>query len=145
MEAAQGRPLIYVVDTSVLSQTVKPHADASVMRWWRQRPVSELCISAITIHELRYGFELLPAGKKRQLLEAWLALKVLPAFAGRIFPLDEAVADMSGRMLAEAKRSGHTAEVADAMIAATARLRGARLATLNRKHFAPFKSDMVSF
>ncbi len=123
MEATPGGSVSCLVDTNVLSQTVKPEPNIAVMNWWSQQSVSDLSISAITIHELRYGFELLPMGKKRRRLEAWLADQVLPVFRGRIVPLDDGIADLSGRLLADAKLSGHTADVSHAMIAATVRTR----------------------
>jgi predicted nucleic acid-binding protein len=135
----------YLLDTSIVSQSGKPVPNQAVMQWWSQRTIAELKISSIVILEFRYGFELLPAGRRRRYLEAWLEQTVLPGFQGRIIPIDERIADLGGKLLASSKMSGHTAETADALIAATAIVHGLKLATLNRKHFERLGVEMVTF
>lgn len=85
------------------------------------------------------------AGKPRRLLEEWLERRVIPSFHGRVLPFDEAIADVSGRLLAAAKRAGATAETGDTLIAATARVHGLRVATLNKKHFSRLGVELVDF
>jgi hypothetical protein len=99
----------------------------------------------VVLHELRYGIELLPQGKRRDSLEVWLSKQVIPNFQGRIYPVDEVVADLSGRMLAAAKMAGHIAEANDTLIAATAKVHGLVVATLNRKHFELLGVPLVEF
>ncbi len=115
------------------------------MRWLQRTPVSELEISAVTIQELRFGTEIAPVGAKKAALEQWLEHFVIPGFAGRIVPVDAAVADLCGRLLAKTKMAGHTCELGDAFIAATAAVHGLTLATLNRKHFERLGVKMVTF
>jgi predicted nucleic acid-binding protein len=115
------------------------------MRWMQQRPVSELHLSVVTVHELRFGIELAPTGAKRASLDQWLEMVVLPGLAGRILPVDAAVADTCGRLLAAAKKAGFNCELADSLIAATAVVYGLKVATLNRKHFEPLGVELVTF
>ena len=115
------------------------------MKWWQQRTASDLNISSVVILELRYGFELLPAGRRKRDLEAWLDTTIMAKFAGRIVPVDADIANLGGKLLAAAKVSGHTAETADALIAATAIVHGWKLATLNRKHFERLGVELVTF
>ncbi|HEV2620089.1 MAG TPA: PIN domain-containing protein [Acidobacteriaceae bacterium] len=135
----------FVLDTSVVSQTTKAQPHSGVLQWWGQRDESELTISAVTVHELRYGIELLDEGARRRGLEAWLTDLVLPDFAGKILPIDQAVADLSGRLLAERKKNKETAEINDMMIAATAIVHGLQVATLNRGHFERLGVELVEF
>ena len=135
----------FLVDTNVVSQTVKVQPHSGVLQWWAQRRESELLISAVTIHELRYGIELLDEGARRRELEAWLTNRVLPDFAGRILPVDAAVADLSGRLLAGKKKNKETAEINDILIAASAIVHGLRVATLNRTHFEGLGVELVEF
>ena len=134
-----------MLDTSVVSQTTKAPPHSGVLQWWGQRHESELTISAVTLHELRYGIELLDEGARRRGLEAWLTDHVLPDFAGRILPIDQAVADLSGRLLAERKKNKQTAEINDIMIAATAIVHGLCVATLNLPHFEGLGVELVEF
>lgn len=135
----------FLLDTNVVSQTAKIQPHPGVVRWWAQRSESELLISAVNIHELRYGIELLDAGARRRELEAWLTNRVLPDFAGRILPVDEAVADLSGRLLAREKKNKRTAEINDVLIAATASVHELQVATLNRDHFKWLGVQIVQF
>jgi predicted nucleic acid-binding protein len=137
--------LKFLLDTSVVSQTVKAQPHSGVLQWWAERREAELLISAVTIHELRYGIELLHEGTRRRELEAWLTDRVLPDFAGRILPVDEAVADLSGRLLAREKKNKRTAEIDDVLIAATASVHGLQVVTLNRTHFEGLGVKLVEF
>ena len=107
--------------------------------------MSSLALSAMSIHEIRQGIELVDVGAKRKAIEIWLQDFVLRQFAGRILPVDVAVADVSARLVVAAKKEGHTAELADALIAATAKVHGLRIATLNSKHFEWLDVDLVKF
>ena len=137
--------MTFLLDTSVVSQTAKVQPHGGVAQWWGQRRESELVISAVTVHELRYGIELLDEGARRRYLEAWLTDQVVPDFAGRILCVDKTVADLSGRLLARKKKDKQTAQVNDIMIAATAIVHGLQVATLNWKHFEGLDVELVEF
>jgi predicted nucleic acid-binding protein len=144
VEAAEGRILIYLLDTNVVSQTSKLHPDIAVMRWWKQRDELSLMVSAIVFQELRFGIEMLRPGKKRETLEEWL--KVLRGeFAGRILPVTVEIAELSGKLMGDSKKAAHTAEVTDMVIAATAIVHGLQIATLNRRHFEGLGVELVEF
>lgn len=135
---------MYLLDTGVLSQTAKTQPDEKVVAWWAGCRDSDLALSAVSLHELRYGIELLQEGVRRRQLEAWFG-KIRDRFRGRILAVDEEVAILSGRMLAKAKIAGHTAEVNDVLIAATARAHRLKLATLNRRDFERLGVELVEF
>lgn len=99
----------------------------------------------MTVHELRYGVEMAPAGAKRKDLERWLVEFVIPGFSGGLLAIDRAVADASARLIASCRKTGHTPELEDALIAATAIVHGLQLATLNRKHFERLGVELVKF
>jgi toxin FitB len=137
--------LKYLLDTNVLSQPTKANPDPAVVEWWVQCDDSDFRISAISIHEVRMGLQDTPHGRRRERLEGWLLSDVLGKFHGRILPVDAAVADASGRLLYAAKMSGHTAELGDVLIAATAKVHGLKVETLNWKHFEPLGVEIVEF
>jgi predicted nucleic acid-binding protein len=136
--------LNFLVDTSVISETRKPSPLIQVARWWGQYPLSRMHLSVVTIHELRYGIEIAPSGAKRSGLEQWLNGYLLPQFADRILPVDLAIAESCAQLIAASKKAGHTAEFADGLIAATAKVHGLTLATLNVKHFKPFHAKLAN-
>jgi predicted nucleic acid-binding protein len=138
--------LKYLLDTNVVSQRTKTRPVAEVMAWLRSVSEDEICLSAITIQEVRAGAELMAAGQKRRAVEAWLEDDLLRGFADRILAVDAAVADFCGRVIVEAiSRHRHTPALGDALIAATARVHGLKVATLNRKHFEPLGVELVEF
>lgn len=68
-------------------------------------------------------------------LERWLEAELRPWFAGRILPVDEAVADRWGALDGERQLEGAALNTADGLIAATALEHGLTLVTRNVKHF----------
>jgi predicted nucleic acid-binding protein len=134
-----------LLDTNVVSQRIKAIPNASVVEWLSQVRPSELYISAISFAEVRFGIEEMPEGRKRANFEHWLALDLRQGFAGRVLVVDERIAEEAGRLTSIGKKDGAKPQFADALIAATARVHGLRLATLNRKHFEWMGVELVEF
>lgn len=137
--------MTYLLDTNVVSQTSKLHPDIAVMRWWQQQDELSLMLSTIVFQEARFGIEMLSAGRKRDRLEEWLEIRLRREFVGRILPVTVEIAELSGRLMAATKKVAHTAEPADALIAATALVHGLKVATLNRDHFERLGVELVEF
>jgi predicted nucleic acid-binding protein len=137
--------LISLLDTNVISQRVKPSPHPGVLQWMRQMAPQDLFISAITLTEIRFGIEEMPPGQRRSNLTHWLTQDLQHGFAGRIIPVDEPVAEEAGRLISLGKRNGAKPELADALIAATARVHSLKLATLNTTHFKPLGVDFVKW
>ena len=121
-----------LLDTNVLSEILRPGADASVVAFVQslERPV----VSAITFHELNYGVELMPQGLRRSRLSA-----AIGAFQDRFkdctIVVEGAIAALSGRLRAGEHRAGFKLTPLDALIAACALTASATLATHNTKDF----------
>lgn len=110
----------------------KPRPAAVVSRWLDVVPAASLHLSVIALGEIRRGVELLPAGSKRERLRLWLETELPAWFEYRLIPVDAAIADRWGRLLAEVGRS---VPAIDSLLAATALERGLRLVTRNEKDF----------
>jgi len=134
-----------LLDTNVISQRTKREPDARVVSWLKQVESSELYLSAISLAEIAFGIEEMPAGRKRENFELWLGHDLRQGFAGRILGIDERIAEAAGRLASKAKKAGAKPEFADALIAATAKMHGLRLATLNWKHFEGLGVELVKF
>jgi len=137
--------LKYLLDTNLVSQLIKAKAEPGVLEWFDEQDEGGLFLSAVTILELRTGIELMPAGKKRTVLEHWLTRDIRSRFAGRILPIEEKIADACGRLLVRSQRAGWRMEAMDALIGATAMAHDMTLATLNRRHFERLDLEMVEF
>jgi predicted nucleic acid-binding protein len=124
-----------VLDTNVLSETLRPTPSARVLEWMRSEPASALFTTAITEAEMLYGIALLPEGRRRGSLEAVVELIFTEDLAGRVLPFDSAAAREFADIAAGRRRTGQPISDADARIAAIARSRGAALATRNIADF----------
>ena len=94
-----------------------------------------LYLSVLTIGEIRKGLAGLPLGKRRTILETWLVVELQARFAGRIVPIDAAIADRWGLIAAEAKRKGKALSVIDGLLAATALHHNLTVVSRNARDF----------
>jgi toxin FitB len=127
---------VYLLDTNVVSELRKVaegKANANVAAW--QAGLDELAcyLSVITLLELEAGVLRVERRDAAQgaRLRAWLEQRVVPGFAGRILPVDEAVARRCAGLHVPDPRSTH-----DALIAATALVHGLTVVTRNTADFA---------
>ena len=70
--------------------------------------------SVISLAELRYGVERMPTGARRTRLEHWLGDELPLRFEGRIFAVDESVAEAWGKMVSRSEALGRPMDVMDA-------------------------------
>ena len=127
--------MTHLLDTNVISELRRPgQMAAGVRRWLEHFDLQMAYLSAVTVFELEYGaaraeLRRLPHAP---LLRAWIDSQVLPAFAGRILPLDSDIAQRYAWLQASNPRP-----YADVMIAATALVHGLTVVTRNIDDFAP--------
>ena len=115
------------------------------MAWMVRIDPADLYLSAVSLAEIRFGIEEMNPGRKRDRFEFWLDTDLRRGFSARILMVDAVVAEEAGRLISVAKNKGAKPELADALIAATARIHGLRIATLNRKHFEKLGVELVKF
>jgi predicted nucleic acid-binding protein len=124
-----------LLDTNVLSEGMKPRPNAGVVTWLATVDEDRVYISVVTLTELRYGVERMAAGSRRKRLEDWLQSELPLRFDGRILPVDETIADASGRIVARSEAAGRPIEAIDAFLAATAEVHRLTLVTRNQSDF----------
>ncbi len=125
-----------VLDTNVLSELMAPKPSAAVLAWMsKQRFADVLYVAAVTVGEILYGVELLPAGKRREGLLHEAEAMFQEDFGARILPFDDAAARFFAKIAAARRVRGRPISNSDAQIAATARVHGAALATRNTTDF----------
>ena len=111
----------WLVDTNVISELRKPACAPRVKAWADAQSPGSLFLSRITIAEIRYGIERVPARDPfRAELERWLDQGLRAWFAGRILEIDEAVMLAWRRLVERGRRANHTFAQPDLLIAATA-------------------------
>ena len=125
----------FLLDTNVVSEWVKPRPEPGVVAWLADVDEDRVFLSVITLGELRHGIEGLAAGRRRSRLDAWLRDELPLRFEGRVLPIDAAVADAWGTIVARRDRAGHPIGSLDALIAATAEVHALTLVTRNASDF----------
>lgn len=124
-----------ILDTNVLSETLKPLPSELVVRWLDARVPLGLFITAVTAAEVLRGIELMPAGKRRTRLLAQAERVFAEDFADRVLPFDGNAAHLYATIVAARVALGRPIGPFDAMIAAIARCHRAQLATRNVADF----------
>jgi toxin FitB len=125
----------FLLDTNVISELSNRNPEPRVLDWMEAADESLLHLSVLTLGEIRKGAALLLQDKRRTQLETWLEVDLQARFAGRIVPIDSAIADRWGLIAAEAKRKGTTLPVIDGLLAATALDRNLTIVSRNVKDF----------
>ena len=122
---------LLLIDTDVLIDFLRGQADAVAYLEGLTEP---LLMSVVTMAELYSGVR---EGNERKALDIFITVF---EFA----PIDEGIA-RNGGLFRRDYRKSHNIGLADALIAATAEVRGATLVTLNRKHFPMLSRVIVPY
>jgi toxin FitB len=127
---------MFLLDTNVISELRKislRRANLGVVEWANHIDPGDLYISVITVHELEVGILRVERRDAKQgaALRVWLEDRVLRTFAGRILPVNTAVA-LRGAQL----QVPNPHPVQDGLIAATALVHGMTVVTRNTADFA---------
>jgi len=123
-----------ILDTNVVSEMMRPAPTPSVLHWFANLSAEDAHLTSITVAEILLGIELLPAGRRRDVLRA-AAEKTLGVFTGHILAFDDKVAHAFPVVSAMRRRQGRPMSEFDAQIAAIARTNGAMLATRDTDDF----------
>jgi predicted nucleic acid-binding protein len=123
-----------VLDTNVVSELMRAMPAPVVLAWLNGHPDNDLCTTAITVAEIRYGIARLPAGRRREALHQ-LANGIFAAFPDQVLSFDLAAASAYADVVAHRESLGHPIDGFDAQIAAICRVHDATLATRNTKDF----------
>lgn len=113
--------MTYLIDTCVLSESVKKLPNSMISSWINQQQPEQLFVSSITIAELRKGIYkiqyLQPERYKK--LQYWLN-NIELKFYSRLLPIDNNVLTYWAKISASAELQGKKLAIMDGLIAATA-------------------------
>ena len=113
-----------------------PKTSPAVLAWMsKQRFADVLYISTVTLGEILYGIEILPAGKRKDGLLHEAEAMFQEDFGARILPFDDAAARFFAQIAAARRMRGRPISYPDAQIAAIARVHQSSLATRNTGDF----------
>ena len=130
---------MYLLDTNLVSELRKLKPHAGVVAWIQATPEDSLYISAVTIGEIQAGIEITRRqdAEKAEEIEAWLD-SVAQSYG--VLSADAAVFRRCAQLMD--RRANHHLE--NALIAATALVRGMTVATRNVDDFGPFGVPLIN-
>ncbi len=126
---------MFVIDTNVASELMRPTPEPSVAAWIAERDAEDMFLTAVSEAELRYGVAIVQAGRRRDALEVAMAKWLEVGIGERILPFDSAAARAYAEIAAARRRAGRPIGEADCQIAGITRQRGAVLVTRNVRDF----------
>jgi predicted nucleic acid-binding protein len=121
--------MIFVLDTNVLSEAMKPAPSSAVASWLRKQPLRSLFTAAICQAEVLAGIAVLPAGRRRAELEALATGVFNEDFHERVLPFDGRAAAVYAQLFAGRRQMGRPIATADLIVAATAHVHDAAVVT----------------
>ena len=126
----------FLLDTNTVSELVSVKPNQRVVDWINAADENLLYLSVMTLGEIRQGVAALSQSKKRTMLETWLEIDLQSRFGSRVLPIDQAVADRWGWIMAQSQAKGLTTPLVDCLIAATALQYNLSVVTRNWSDFS---------
>ncbi len=131
----------FLLDTNVISELVKPVPDKNVVEFLST--MDSAWLSIISLHELTYGLELLPKGKRFAELDEKLR-QLLSEYSDWIIPVNQSEANQAALFRVQAKNQGRVIHLADALIAGTAKVHDLSVVTRNVDDFLGIDVEVVN-
>lgn len=132
-----------ILDTNVLSALMRQAPDKSVVAWLDRQPRTSIWTTSVTVLEIRFGLQIMPAGRRRSaLIQAFTA--TIESMGERVVPFDVAAAEKAGDLMASRHKKGRPGELRDTMIAGIVLAQHATLATRNTAHFDDMSVPVVN-
>ena len=124
-----------LLDTNVLSESMRQQPDGAVMAQLEEGG-HRLYTASVVIHELRYGLQRLPMGRRRARLDSYV--QTVLASGLTVLAYDTTAALWHGDQRARLESRGLKPPFADGQIAAIAATQGLVLVTRNISDFEEF-------
>jgi predicted nucleic acid-binding protein len=132
-----------ILDTNVLSALMRQTPDPLVVGWLDRQPRTSIWTTSVTTLEIRFGLQILPAGKRRSfLIQAFET--VLEKIGQRVASFDGAAAQQASDLMAARHKKGRPGDLRDTMIAGIVLAHHAALATRNVSHFEDISAPVIN-
>jgi predicted nucleic acid-binding protein len=133
-----------VLDTNVLSALILDRPPLAVAEWLDRQPHLSVWTTSITVFEIRFGLNSMPAGKRQAQRIAVFERILVDVIEQRFATFDSASAERAAELAADRRRRGRPGELRDTMIAGIVLASHAKLATRNVKHFQDIASSVIN-
>jgi toxin FitB len=135
---------VILLDTDVVSETLRQVPNASVVAWLDAQPPDSLYLCTPVLAELLFGVERLPAGARKNRLRTAMDRLENDLYRDRILTFDLAAAREYARIAAARAVRGRPVGQMDALIGAIAVSYRTGLATRNVGHFSELGIDVTN-
>ncbi len=132
-----------ILDTNVLSALMRQEPDQSVIAWLDQQPRTSVWTTSVTVLEVRFGLQILAAGRRRTLLSGAFE-ELLTRLGQRVAAFDVAAAEQASDLMAARHKKGRPGDLRDTMIAGIVLAQHAALATRNLVHFEGTQIPLIN-
>ena len=133
-----------VLDTNVISETMRPAPNPSVIAWLNGQDIRTLFLTTVSLAEVRFGIARLDQGRVKTDLSERLDRMLEQVFGGRILPFTAATAQAFADRMAAARRMGRAVGFQDGMIAACVALSGFVIATRDTRPFEAMGVEVIN-
>ena len=124
-----------ILDTNALSALMHQQPNPQAVAWSDDQSAESIWLSSIALFEVRYGLALLPAGRRKDLLEQRFEELVQDDLQNRMLFFDTDAAARAANLTADGKPRGSPVDMRDTLIAGIALACRATLATRNMRIF----------
>jgi predicted nucleic acid-binding protein len=132
-----------ILDTNVVSETIKTNPEPRVLEWLNSQHSDTLFLSSITVAELSFGIAALPEGQRKIALEQTIE-RTTELFKDRTLPFDQLAACHYGQLMADARSQGHALSMADGCICAIAKAHNAIVASRDTGPFHATNTQVIN-
>ena len=126
---------MFILDTNVLSAVMGSRPPQPVAAWMAAQAPELLYTASVCQAEILAGIAVLPEGRRRDGLAMAARAMFRHDFAGRVLPFDTEAAVNYAELFAARRHAGRPPAMADLIIAAIARARGASVVTRDTGDF----------
>jgi predicted nucleic acid-binding protein len=130
-----------LLDTNVLSETLRPHPDPDVVVWVDE--LGDAVVSAVSVGEMCRAALALPSGRRRDTILAQIDA-TLAEHVSLVLPYNGVAARVYAQLHARRRSMGRPLATEDGMIAATAIVHSAKVATRNVSDFADLGLEIIN-
>lgn len=127
--------MIYVLDTNVVSELMRPTPHPVVFDWVAAQPRTTLYTTSLSRGEILAGIAIMPEGRRRAALAESAAIMFGDEFRGRILPFDADAASAYAELFAARRQIGRPIDTMDLIVAATAHAHHAAIVTRDEGGF----------
>ncbi len=123
----------FLLDTNVVSEPFRAEPEPLVVEFLTNQ--SDLWLSSIVLHELQFGLDLMPRGRRQDRVRERL-LRLTNEYGNRVIGVGPVEGRLAARFRGLRQRTGRPMHLADALIAGTAAAHDLAIATRNTDDYA---------